>query len=315
MILFAVTVMSSCNKSETIKNPIIEQESTQQFIAGVTVKDGTLHFESEVGFYELMYKVDSMSDVQFNELALKTGFKSYRAKLNIAQAKRTAKIDAWVDSMELVNPNFKIVGENPFFDELVIPKIKSSLYRSIVNEDGVFYIDGVKNLVDATHVSGFSISNTRAKSEILIGTRRYVNETTRLAQYPAADFRCNEKKVTVFPTKHYMTAYHPTGEVRKYSFAISSVGYRYRWGAWRIYDTRHNIIDLNIDGLTYPGTHSNVSTSVLFNYSIPDWYFYNESAFYAAKFSFRFYSQGTGAHGYGVYDSENVITDQYVDAC
>lgn len=324
-IIATLGLFTSCQQNDEFTNqPTAKQETKQQFVEGVYVKDGTLHFESDVDFFKIMQKIESIPDVQFNNLALKTGFKSYRVKLNRDQAQRTAKIDAWVDSMELVvDSDFLIVGTDPFQDEFIIPEIKSSLYRSIVNEEGVFYIDGVKNVVDGTNISGYSTSNTKSvEPETLIGTRRYVieNETRSISQYPEAKYYCRERSMRIVLGKEYIAGYSPSGMTTgEYVFSMLSITEKKSWGKWRFYNSRHDIRDLKlITSGVYGSTilfDDNIAPEdaavVNFNYIAPSWCFTSDADFHDAQITFKFTSRGTIEHGHGIYNSKNVDADQY----
>lgn len=317
MIFFSFTAMISCNKNEAIvENTTAKQGTKTELIEGVSVIDGVLHFESADKFFEIADKIKIMSDEEFNAIASKTGFKSYRLKLHKEQAERTAKVDEWVKAMELaVDSDYIIEGDDPFKDEFIKPKIESSLYISIISEDGVFFVNGVKHVVDETHVSGYSISKTKSNvTEKLIGSEKYIlqSNTKGYTHYTKARFYCEDRSVTAYPKKGYDVVFNEGTPNKRYLFEVHTYAEKHRWGRWRTYNTSHTLAEVRVGNIYCGGINSsNDCVNQHSGFGLPDSAFNNEQEFLKASFYFKFTTRGTVAHGYGVYDSTNLNEDQF----
>jgi len=125
----------SCEKAE--------ETTPSQTLEGVSVKNGSLNFESVDAFFAVSEKLGSMSEAERDNWEQSIGFTSMRSEINTII--ESTLEDENADPSKLVAENKDILVLN---DEGTIDsKIKSQAFAAIVNREGVFYVDGTINLV------------------------------------------------------------------------------------------------------------------------------------------------------------------------
>jgi hypothetical protein len=109
----------------------------------LTVKNGALNFESADAFFKTVKLLNQMSESELDNWEDKIGFTSTRRKLiNIFNQIDQCQNDAEVS---------KILAENKDYvkreEDRILPIMESSLYASITNTDGLFYVGGTAHKV------------------------------------------------------------------------------------------------------------------------------------------------------------------------
>lgn len=162
LISLALSIFASCNKSDDLMN--IEGKalaSQTQSIESLPyyVENGALNFRSADDFFFYADSIANLSGYDFENWEKVTGFTSYRSITD----KMIEEIEEAEDDALMYNR--LLLDYSEFVEKVgdrIEPKIKSNIYRSVVNKDGVFYTNGIRNLVDDQDVT---VSNEDGKEE------------------------------------------------------------------------------------------------------------------------------------------------------
>lgn len=127
--------------------------------------DGALNFRSIKDYYQLSDSLINLSESEFVNWETLNSFKSYRTFTDkIIEDIYTAMDDDPVNVTKLLDQNKQFVYMTE--DSLVYPNIKAKTYQNIVNKGGVFYIKGIKNVVDDRYVTLATPDNSRSDYKI-----------------------------------------------------------------------------------------------------------------------------------------------------
>ncbi|MFV0270484.1 MAG: hypothetical protein ACK5HZ_02200 [Macellibacteroides fermentans] len=138
-------ILSSCNNEENLFSNDSYENVIEQSAFGESSLDKlkthavyyvndekALVFSSLEDYGFLLDSISKITDEEFSEWENRIGFESYRTFVNNIMEKTIE-----TDRLQFSYPNF--FEKNKELN-MVIPKIKSYLYQSIVNKEGSFYI-------------------------------------------------------------------------------------------------------------------------------------------------------------------------------
>ncbi len=152
LISLALSVFASCNNSDDLMNMegdamIPETRSIESL--PYYVENGVLNFRSADDFFFYADSISNLSGYAFENWEKVTGFTSYRSITDemIGEIEDVEDNEFIYDKLLL---NYSDFVEK--VDDRVETKIKSNIYKSVVNKDGVFYVDGIRHLVDDCNV-------------------------------------------------------------------------------------------------------------------------------------------------------------------
>ena len=278
------TLFSSCqNDSEPIATELDQTGAINTTFDGVSVIAGALHFESADIYFAAANKIAGMTDVEFEAWESAIGFKSERTK--------SSKLEDLFEAQV----NEKYSDDNIEFtfneDEIFMPTIPSFFYRSIINEDYVFYINGIKHLIDGSSITAFS--NTR--SQEMLGTSDYVmtleNDTrsTRSFGGPLITHSCHKRSVWTSATMIRQVGWGPvhSGTPTVEIFVDARKGNSH-------YSTTYYIDRVMISGVNHGSFYKGESKN--FTQIVPS----GELFIYPITYGVA--TRGTAAHGYGLYN-------------
>lgn len=191
-------ILSSCNNEENLFSNSSDENAIDQSVLGENsleklkthavyyVNDEkALVFSSLEDYGFLLDSISKITDEEFSEWETRIGFESYRTFVNNIIEKT---IDT--DSLQFSYPNF--FEKNKELN-LVIPKIKSYLYQSIVNKDGFFYIGNTKNIVngDCVTIQGENI-NSKLDQNTSYSINPLSEQIGNAIEYPVIDYTTND---------------------------------------------------------------------------------------------------------------------------
>ncbi|MBC8602643.1 hypothetical protein H8784_13070 [Parabacteroides acidifaciens] len=127
--------------------------------------DGALNFRSTKDYFEISDSLAKLSEKEFRNWETLNQFESYRTYTdNIIEAIYTAMDDAPSKVTELLKQNKQFVYMTE--DSLVYSTIQSRAYQNIINKNGIFYINGIKNIVDSKYITLATTDNSKSIQRI-----------------------------------------------------------------------------------------------------------------------------------------------------
>lgn len=237
----------------------------------VVMKDGTLCFESVDTFTKTAEELSNMSDSLFEAWEKSMGFSSYRTKVN----RLIEEADAIEDNVirhEFILAHSRFIKEE---DGEATPLIGSQLYRTIVNEDGVFYVNQTKNVVG---------ESTSAK------VVKYVAFDAPNARYThGVEILVDGKKKGVGRWKHYTTDHH-----------VKEVHIEFDWIPVGI-DSNSNLIYGSFNENYNPTVSSGNSHRLIKTYSAGYPSPYDINLYGVNVLTYKAFTRGTGEDNYLFY--------------
>lgn len=210
--------------------------------------DGALNFRSTEDYYAISDSLSKLSENEFRNWEASNQFESYRTFTdNIIDAIYTAMDNAPSKVTELLNRNKQYVYMTK--DSLLYPTIKSYAYQNILNKDGIFYINGIKNIVDSKYITLASSDNSRSIHRIAylnpISTKERSNEQIdfELFSYTKSDntkrayAQCFLIKNTAFNDSH-------GANQTMVQFQIIVDGKKKMHSGWKHYTTDYTVAEI-----------------------------------------------------------------------
>lgn len=163
-----VSALVSCSQTDVLENTptgVLLTRSTSLETPFYVESDGALNFRSIEDYFQLSDSLISLSESEYRKWATVNHFDSYQTFTdNIIDAIYTAMDNDPSEVTNLLEKNKQYVFMT--VDSLVYPVVQSKTYRNILNKDGVFYIGGVKNVVDGRYVTLATTDNFRSVHKI-----------------------------------------------------------------------------------------------------------------------------------------------------
>lgn len=310
--LLAVIALASCQKeSQIIENyesdrGILVHKISEKFPEGVRVKNGTLYFDSQSDFFKSANLIANMTNDEFIDFCQLTGFNSYRADFYKKELKYEQKINKLIENSERNNTELIVSDDKP------VPSVKSHLYRSIIDLNGIFYVGKTKNVVKGTNIEGYESSNTKS-GEVLIGKTSYlidkpkpkttVNQSYTYSKY-TVECSCRDRRAITKPTVHMTAYYHDYDITSNFTLEIFMDGLTKRWGSWKDYSTTYTIQAISFNGVSYPNMHAPESIHHTFTITRTDY-------FDVHSFVYKFATGGTAHNPLPFY--KDVNNDGYIE--
>ncbi|WP_455591777.1 hypothetical protein [Bacteroides sp.] len=207
----------------------------------VTVCDGVLVFESADSFIKTAETISNLSDEALEEWEQSIGFSSYRTKVN----RLIEEAEAIEDS--LTRHNY-VVEHGKFIKEVgedIFPVIGSQLYCSVVDENGVFYVNQTKNVVDENTVSGYN-----AKSRSVQKTTYTGNTSRGLVSnlvYETREKKVGKRKVITSAKVVKYVAFDAPNTRYSHGVEILVDGKKRGPAKWKHYTTDHHVKEVTIE--------------------------------------------------------------------
>jgi hypothetical protein len=177
MILFllctGMLVFNSCQKDEEA------QKKAFPNLKGVTVKDGILNFSSRDDYFKTNEALSKMTDQELDAWEKHIGFNSLRSELKqVFNLLDTAKSEN--EFSQILASNSDIIS---VIDGEVKPLIDNSLYPTISNRKGLFYVDGIIHKVNSTQILTSSDGKVESIDNYLLGKLNLENPQIRSKDY------------------------------------------------------------------------------------------------------------------------------------
>lgn len=248
-ILTTFLLLSSCGNDG---NPLLDSESDVNVESSliqtrtanglpVVMKGGALCFESVDIFTKTAEELSNMSDSLFEAWEKSMGFSSYRTKVN----RLIEEADAIENDM--VRHEF-ILAHSQFLKEEdgeATPIIGSQLYRTIVNEDGVFYVNQTKNVVSENTVTGYS-NRTRSVQRTSYtenNSRTLISNLT----YETREKKVSKRKVITSAKVVKYAAFDAPQARYTHGIEILVDGKKKGLAKWKHYTTDHYVKEVHIE--------------------------------------------------------------------
>lgn len=248
-IVSAFLLLYSCGDDG---NPLLDNESDGKVESSliqprpanglpVVMKDGTLCFESVDTFTKTAEELSNMSDSLFEAWEKSMGFSSYRTKVN----RLIEEADAIEDDIarhEFILTHSRFIKEE---DGEATPLIGSQLYRTIVNEDGVFYVNQTKNVVGENTVTGYSNMTRSIQRTTYTGsmTRTLISNLT----YETREKKVSKRKVITSAKVVKYVAFDAPNARYTHGVEILVDGKKKGVGRWKHYTTDHHVKEVHIE--------------------------------------------------------------------
>lgn len=296
----------SCQKDNDFNSNVT---SEIEDAGNIYVSDGALHFKSIEVFCDEADKIANMNNEDFLDFVDSTGFNSYRAEFYEYQMKNEQQLH--IDTLDNIVVSDSITSS---FDVL------SHFYRSIIDKNGVFYVDNVKHIVKGTTIKAYTLSKSKS-FENLIGTTSYLfnsaeTKSTVKYDYPEKYYTADgDRKAITQPTVYETSVFTSSGDrVRQYKVEVFVDGMKWSWGKWRHYSTEYRIKDFGyyttnmsakkiLCSYISSGGESSNHTFVFnytINYDAEDW----KPVDIKILFEYNYATRGTAAFGYGTYSTK-----------
>lgn len=159
-----VSALVSCSQTDVLENTstdVLLTRSASPETSFYVESDGALNFKSIEDYFQLSDSLVLLSENEYRNWEVMNHFDSYQTFTdNIIDAIYMAMDNNPSEVTSLLEKNKQYVFMTG--DSLVYPVIQSKTYRNILNKDGVFYIGGVKNIVDGRYVTLATTDNSRS---------------------------------------------------------------------------------------------------------------------------------------------------------
>lgn len=160
LICIITTCALSCGMFSCSENQLMDEEQpmrTKSMIADNSryhiTESGAISFNSVNDYFALTDSLVKLSNDEFRRWEAINSFTSYETVTSgiIEQIENAQNENNKEEVSDLLNKYANVVYLD--VDSLVKPIIKSRTYRNIANQDGVFFLKDVKNIVDGKYVS------------------------------------------------------------------------------------------------------------------------------------------------------------------
>lgn len=170
ILLFCTSTLAlaSCEQTEVIEGTSANIGISPSISLDVPYhveNDGALNFRSAKDYFEISDSLSKLSEKEFRNWETSNHFESYRTFTdNIIEAIYTAIDNAPSKVTELLNQNKQFVYMTE--DSLIYSTIQSRAYQNIINKNGIFYINGIKNIVDSKYITLATTDNSKSIQRI-----------------------------------------------------------------------------------------------------------------------------------------------------
>lgn len=163
-----VSALVSCSQTDVLESAstgVLQTRSISSDAPFYVEADGALNFRSIEDYFQLSDSLVLLSESEYRNWETFNHFDSYQTFTdNIIDEIYMAMDDNPSAVTSLLEKNKEYVFMTG--DSLVYPVVQSKTYRNVINKDGVFYINGIKNVVDGRYVTLATTDNSRAVHKI-----------------------------------------------------------------------------------------------------------------------------------------------------
>lgn len=148
-------------------------------------EDGSLCFRSTEDYFAVTDSLIKLTDQELNNWEKTIGFVSYRSYVDkfVNEVEEAYNDEDFNKFNQLLNEHAEYIYLDT--DSLVKPIIKSKTYQCITNQDGVFYLGDIKNVVGETSV--YAVGKGRSMSPkisyVITGNTRDVTDVIGYEEY------------------------------------------------------------------------------------------------------------------------------------
>lgn len=150
----SILCLASCSNDILLENSEQTQrvEVAKMMTNDFVIQNGAIHFCSVDAFFKQIDVLANMPKEEFELWESQNNFTSYKSYTNRLIDEALNIEDDELKSNFILNHANYIKQQG----DMVVPVISANIYRSIVNKDGFFYVNGTKNIVDESTVSAYS---------------------------------------------------------------------------------------------------------------------------------------------------------------
>lgn len=188
-------LLASCQSEDAM--PGVDNASEMQTRAVIgedyVVKNGVLHFTSLDSFFKVTEEIANMPDSLYQIWGEEHNFISYRTITDRLINEAEAMEDESEQNAFIAKHANYIKKEN----DLILPIMETNLYRSITNADGVFYVNGAKNVVANNEVVAYNASNEEINRSTYLSTKASIVEKSRKNYEERSKVRKDGKRMVI----------------------------------------------------------------------------------------------------------------------
>lgn len=208
--------------------------------------DGSLRFRSTEDYFAITDSLIKLTDQELNNWEESIGFISYRSYVDklIGEVEEAYNNDDSNKVNSLLNEYAKYIYLDT--DSIVKPLIRSKVYQSVTNKDGIFYLGDLKNVVDDTSI--YAIGKERSVSpKLSYAMESNLRSTTDLIQYNEYSYPKKDGTKMVISScslvKNIALTDVQGNNVSCVQFQIFVDGKRHKRG-WKHYSTGYSVKDI-----------------------------------------------------------------------
>lgn len=163
--------------NESLSTRAMVDENTPYYVG----EDGALNFKSSEDYFALCDSLAQLDDDAYHAWEQEIHFESYRSYTD----KMIDEVNAaWEENDEqkataLLQKYSNYIYMNA--DSTVWPVVVSRAYQNVTNKDGVFYVNGTKNIVDAQYVSSMSSNTKNSRKVAYVNTSKTSTRSSEIA--------------------------------------------------------------------------------------------------------------------------------------
>lgn len=228
-------LLASCQSEDVV--PGVNDTSAMQTRAitgeDYVVENGVLHFTSLDAFFKVTEEIANMPDSLYQIWEKEHNFVSYRTI--------TDRLIGEAEAIEDENEQDAFIAKHANFikkeDDLILPVMNANLYRSITNSEGVFYINGAKNVVTDSEVIAYNSNNQSINRSSYTITPRATNGI----EYEEREYVRSDGARKVISKAKIIIQSGFDGQFSRYAIAVEIFidGKKKKRGNWKHYSTTY----------------------------------------------------------------------------
>lgn len=242
MLGFGGIFLNSCEKTK-LDTPIITSSVAQE----VLTKNNALHFQSPDAFFEISKQLVEMSKEEKDQWEQQLGFTSMRTELN-SIFEQLENVETEAEMNNIIAANNDLIH---IVDETILPIIKSDTYASVINREGIFYVENVIHKLNGQKIASVENGDIESVTKALKSNStpdveginvveynvnndlRGVCGTSKTAWYNTSNRKCDFKMNTFI----YYCSGCCGNSYQQVQVESKIWNYKKSWGKWKSYKT------------------------------------------------------------------------------
>jgi len=242
MLGFGGIFLNSCEKNE-LDTPIVTASVDKE----VSIQNNALHFQSADVFFDISKQLAEMSKEEKDQWEQQLGFTSMRTELN-SIFEQLENVETESEMNNLITANSDLIQ---IIDETIVPIIESDAYASIVNREGIFYVENVIHKIDGQKIASIENGSIEAVTKVLKSNETPTIEGINIVEYNVTnDLKgvCGTSKTAWYNTSNRKCDFKMNTYIYYCSGCCGNTyeqveveskiwNYKKSWGKWKSYKT------------------------------------------------------------------------------